>query len=309
MKMDEVLLIKLDNNGFERFYNQKMRQAGCTVLPVSDYRREKYGVSVLRPLQVQQLTRRYLTHYRLIVLFEEPALFLYLQKRIDPQKTKLVMWNWNITNRTWLRGDDPLRRRCENWTFDEVDARKFGWKLNDQFYFAPEGPPQPADPAKRTLTAFSACIDKGRYPMMKEMRQALCSQGVVTDFCLVKEPLRRYALEDAEWIKSQGLPYEQFLQHTIQSDLVVEVVQSRQVGITVRALEAVFYNKKLITNNAAIRQTPLYHPDNVLIWEPGAEGKLAEFLQAEYRPLPEAVKTRYTFETWLENFLKTEQNA
>lgn len=309
MKMDEVLLIKLDNNGFERFYNQKMRQAGCTVLPVSDYRREKYGVSVLRPLQVQQLTRRYLAHYRLIVLFEEPALFLYLQKRIDPQKTKLVMWNWNITNRTWLRGDDPLRRRCENWTFDEVDGRKFGWKLNDQFYFAPEHLPQPADPAKRPLTAFSACIDKGRYPMMKEMRQALCSQGVAADFCLVKEPLRRYAPEDAEWIRPKGLPYEQFLQHTIQSDLVVEVVQSRQVGITVRALEAVFYNKKLITNNAAIRQTPLHHPNNVLIWEPGAAGKLAEFLQAEYRPLPEAVKKRYTFETWLENFLKTEPNA
>lgn len=33
------------------------------------------------------------------------------------------------------------------------------------------------------------------------------------------------------------------LQHTIQSDIVVEVVQSRQVGITVRALEAMFYHK------------------------------------------------------------------
>ena len=49
MKMSEVLLIKLDTNGFERFYNRKMQECGCTVLPISDFRREKYGLSVLRP--------------------------------------------------------------------------------------------------------------------------------------------------------------------------------------------------------------------------------------------------------------------
>ena len=232
MKMSEVLLIKLDTNGFERFYNRKMQECGCTVLPISDFRREKYGLSVLRPLQLRQLTPRYLAQYRLIVLFEEPALFLYLKKRIDPSRTKLVLWNWNITNRTWLRGNAPLRRRCENWTFDAVDAKKFGWKLNEQFYFAPKALPvrENAD-GKAGLTAFSACVDKGRYPMMKEMREALRRQGVATDFCLVSEPLRRYAAEDAAWIKTKGLPYEEFLQHTIQSDIVVEVVQSRQVGI------------------------------------------------------------------------------
>ena len=32
MKMSEVLLIKLDTNGFERFYNRKMQECGCTVL-------------------------------------------------------------------------------------------------------------------------------------------------------------------------------------------------------------------------------------------------------------------------------------
>ena len=305
MKMNEVLLIKLDTNGFERFYNRKMQECGCTVLPISDFRREKYGLSVLRPLQLRQLTPRYLAQYRLIVLFEEPALFLYLKKRIDPSRTRLVLWNWNITNRTWLRGNAPLRRRCENWTFDAVDAKKFGWKLNEQFYFAPETLPvrENAD-GKAGLTAFSACVDKGRYPMMKEMREALRRQGVAADFCLVSEPLRRYAAEDAAWIKTKGLPYEEFLRHTIQSDIVVEVVQSRQVGITVRALEAMFYHKKLITNNAAIRNTPLYHPCNVLIWEPGVQEKLPAFLQAAYQPLPEAVEKRYTFAAWLDNFLQ-----
>ena len=163
-----------------------MQECGCTVLPVCDFRREKYGLSVLRPLQLRQLTPRYLAQYRLIVLFEEPALFLYLKKRIDPSRTRLVLWNWNITNRTWLRGNAPLRRRCENWTFDAADAKKFGWKLNEQFYFAPEALPVRENiDGKASLTAFSACVDKGRYPMMKEMREALRRQGVAADFCLV----------------------------------------------------------------------------------------------------------------------------
>lgn len=88
MKMNEVLLIKLDTNGFECFYNRKMQECGCTVLPISDFRREKYGLSVLRPLQLRQLTPRYLAQYRLIVLFEEPALFLYLKKTDRPEPDK-----------------------------------------------------------------------------------------------------------------------------------------------------------------------------------------------------------------------------
>lgn len=303
MKMNEVLLIKLDTNGFERFYDQKIRAYGCTVLPLRDYRWEKWGFTALRPGGLRTLTPEFLAQYRLIILFEEPALYLYLKKRIDPARTKLLIWNWNITNRTWLRGDAPLRRQCENWTFDATDARKFGWKLNEQFYFKPEQIPVPVvHPGK--MTAFSACVDKGRYPLMKEIRQALQHSGVETDFCLVREPLRRYAPEDAGWVKDKGLPYERFLAHTIRSDLVVEVVQEQQVGITVRALEAVFYNKKLITNNAAVRQTPLYRPGNVLIWDAEAAENLDAFLRAEYQPLPDAVKNQYTFETWLGNFCK-----
>ena len=74
MKMNEVLLIKLDTNGFERFYNRKMQECGCTVLPISDFRREKYGLSVLRPLQLRQLTPRYLAILRQIARRKLPEL-------------------------------------------------------------------------------------------------------------------------------------------------------------------------------------------------------------------------------------------
>ena len=159
MKMNEVLLIKLDTNGFERFYNRKMQECGCTVLPISDFRREKYGLSVLRPLQLRQLTPRYLAQYRLIVLFEEPALFLYLKKRIDPSRTRLVLWNWNITNRTWLRGNAPLRRRCENWTFDAVDAKKVWLEVERAVLFCAGGPACPGKrrPQSRSYGVFGLC--------------------------------------------------------------------------------------------------------------------------------------------------------
>ena len=47
------------------------------------------------------------------------------------------------------------------------------------------------------------------------------------------------------WVKENGMPYGEFLQHTLNSDIVVDLLRPGQSGLTVRTLEALFYNKKL----------------------------------------------------------------
>ena len=46
-----------------------------------------------------------------------------------------------------------------------------------------------------------------------------------------------------------------------------EIVQPGQGGLTIRTLEALFYNKKLITNNESITEYDFYNADNIFIYK------------------------------------------
>jgi hypothetical protein len=57
---------------------------------------------------------------------------------------------------------------------------------------------------------------------------------------------------------NQVIPYEQELQLAYNTSCIVEVVKEGQNGVTLRTCEAIAFHKKLLTNNASIRNTPFY---------------------------------------------------
>ena len=56
---------------------------------------------------------------------------------------------------------------------------------------------------------------------------------------------------------------ESVIDHVRKCAAVLDLVKEGQVGITVRTLEDVFYKKKVITNNIAVRNTDLYRFGNI----------------------------------------------
>ncbi|QIC76833.1 hypothetical protein FSC17_10625 [Acinetobacter indicus] len=42
-------------------------------------------------------------------------------------------------------------------------------------------------------------------------------------------------------------------------------MQDGQSGMTLRPVEALFYNRKLLTNNQSVINEPFYHADNILV--------------------------------------------
>lgn len=54
------------------------------------------------------------------------------------------------------------------------------------------------------------------------------------------------------------LPYERVLQDIAASNCLLEILQTGQKSQSLRSLEAVIYNKKLLTNNVAVKNLPFY---------------------------------------------------
>lgn len=56
------------------------------------------------------------------------------------------------------------------------------------------------------------------------------------------------------------IPYGESLKRTLNAKCILDVVRPEQAGLTLRAYEAVVYNRKLLTNNKSIFLFPFYDP-------------------------------------------------
>ena len=55
------------------------------------------------------------------------------------------------------------------------------------------------------------------------------------------------------------LPYDQVLENELSSRCMLEIAQKNQSALTLRAYEAVVYNRKLLSNNKSILSFPFYN--------------------------------------------------
>ena len=87
-------------------------------------------------------------------------------------------------------------------------------------------------------------------------------------------------------------------------DIIVDFVNPLHNGLSFRVFEALYYQKKLITNNVNVSNYDFYHPDNILIWhKDDLSQKIKEFLSKPFRPIDDEIVKKYSFGNWIKNIL------
>lgn len=108
--------------------------------------------------------------------------------------------------------------------------------------------------------------NKGRLPLLNELYNKLTSVGLKCKFILIDVPEEeRLGIGNIEYIDKK-VPYKDILSYVENTKCLLEILQPGAVGITYRTLEAIAYDKKLLTNNNSISDTGLYDPKNVIIF-------------------------------------------
>lgn len=64
-----------------------------------------------------------------------------------------------------------------------------------------------------------------------------------------------------------SLPYIENIEHIKATKCMLEIMQGGGVGFTLRYAEAVMYDKKMITNNQAIKDAPFYAPNRINVFK------------------------------------------
>lgn len=96
----------------------------------------------------------------------------------------------------------------------------------------------------------------------------------------------------------KGLRYvSEYLPLVNNSNIIVEIVREDQCGLTLRTLEALFYNKKLITTNKNVMDYDFYNKTNIFIY--GVDKNLEEWCKIPGVNVSEDIKNQYTVESFI----------
>ena len=232
-----------------------------------------------------------LKKYKYIILMDNAynsQITKYIKKR-NPN-IKIIFYYWNIINEKNVKALKDINIDSF-WTFDENDSKKYNLKFSPQFY------------EKCKLEKLDIKNDVCYLGAAKDREKEIIN---IKDF-FYKLGLRTNILISYKGDKLRT--YVEYLYMISESKAILDVVGKKQTGITLRCLESVFYEKKLITNNKNIENYEFYNSNNIFIIGKDNIKELKNFLNTEYVKIPCEIINKYSYKRWIENLLSAKEES
>lgn len=235
--------------------------------------------------------RHHITEFDKIVILDEaydPPIQDFLKRYEVP--ACLYAWNSVLNHKTKLYKSIKRTKQIPVYSFDRKDCIRYHLKYNTTMY--------PGKLAKQYTSRrkcdkqyelFFVGYDKGRGKKIEELKRYL-------DHCGLEYYLK---IMDS----GERMEYEDYLKILNDSGAILEVVQEGQSGVSMRTMESLFYEKKLVTTNRSIKEYEFYNPNNIFILgEDPIEG-LWQFLKGEYEQVPREIVEQYDLKQWISRFI------
>jgi hypothetical protein len=88
---------------------------------------------------------------------------------------------------------------------------------------------------------------------------------------------------------------------------ILDLMRCGQSGLSFRIFEAMALEKKIVTNNASIKEYDFYNPQNILILNSDFSNLTSEFFNSPYVKMPDEIYQKYTLEAWVEKVFELKQ--
>lgn len=129
---------------------------------------------------------------------------------------------------------------------------------------------------------------KDRKEFLNALEKRLQSKGFRTKFLLIDR-------------KEDSISNYDNIRFSQESACIVDVVSPGQSGLTLRPFDALFLEKKLITNCEAISKMDFYDPANIYIIRDLNLDGLEEFMSRPYKKVDRKIVCQYEINRWIRN--------
>lgn len=157
--------------------------------------------------------------------------------------------------------------------------------------------------------SFLGTVHSDRFAVIKQVRDAAKEHGWKCCWFLYLQSrfiYRFYKLTKKEF---RGVPETEFsfnkmsaedIAHIVdESKVILDIQHPKQTGLTMRTIEMIGMNKKLITTNQSIMKYDFFCVENVTVVDRKQIEISEKFLSSPYSPLPEEVYEKYSLRSWI----------
>ena len=197
-------------------------------------------------------------------------------------KVIVYFWNYIDDNNKYILNDKNID---EFWTFDKNDAKKYNMKYNPQFYTKNV---KIQDEQNKYDVLFLG-RSKTRKKDIVDLEKKLKEEGIQTNFKIIEN-------------EKDYVSYDEYLKRIAESKCILDYNQEGQVGLSLRPMEALFLERKLITNNTDIKNYDFYNHDNIFILGEDNINEIKEFINKPYKKIDQDIIDYYDFDQWLNRF-------
>lgn len=288
MNSEKIMILKLDSKSVFMKYISSEVIENIYVIRISSF---GFFMKLLRKIKLDFCIygswKKRLKQIDNIIIFDNGyncSITKYIKKK-NPE-CKIIFYYWNIIN-----SHNNLALHDSNidevWTFDKADAKRYDLKYNPQFYTKKVI----LEEKKIENDILFLGRDKNRKKTILELEKICLSKKIKTNFIVVKN-------------ERNLLSYQEYLDLLGNSRCILDILSKNQKGMTIRVMEALFLNKKLITNNQDIVNYDFYCKENIFVLGKDNLDDLEKFIKSNYKKIPDDIINNYNYESWLKRFYR-----
>lgn len=194
-------------------------------------------------------------------------------------------------------------------SFDMKDCERYSeLKFRPLFYANEFCKPYKKKQYKYDIS-FLGTIHSDRYLVIKKVKEFAKNKGLRSYwFCYLQSRFIYYVykatkkefantkISDFSFVKKDSSEIASIVD---DSKIILDIQHPKQSGLTMRTIEMIGMNKKLITTNKTIKNYDFYNPRNISVIDRNNVVIDSEFLNSSYEPLSEELYHKYSLRNWI----------
>ena len=241
-----------------------------------------------------------------------PVFFLKKMKKINP-KIKIFIYMWDsLKNKNNAR--ELLEFSDKIFSFDKADkGGRYKIQFLPLFYI------NKYKNIKRPIhfdydIAFIGTLHSDRYQIVEQLK-LIAEQKNRSTYSfyyspskilflmqrIVKKEFRKISYKNVSFKSLTGIEVVKIFE---RSKIIIDIQHPNQTGLTMRAIEVLGAQKKLITTNSDIVNYDFYNPNNIFIFDRDNPNMKLDFIGSEFVPVNETIYEKYTLNNWIKTIFE-----
>lgn len=235
---------------------------------------KKINLNIVKAYQVVnwyfRLRKLNLAYYNTLFVVRGEHVPFFVLDKCKKAGLEMIMYQWDsVKNYNYLNQKDYFNKIS---TFDSGDAKLYGMDYLPLFYRR-EYAKLKLRNSKEKTALFVGTYQEKRYKSVIDLKERLNKIGIKT-IIKIKIPFYHYIklklkgiVLEKEYLVFENISFNEMLNLYSNADIIIDVANYKQKGLTMRTFEALGANKVLLTNNLSILEEPFYDSKRIKFFD------------------------------------------